>query len=261
MFHNRRKPLSSAPHVHPTSGGRLQRHFHAPLTALVATALVGTTLLSGCGCDDSTDSPTPQESSTVTSTTNRQYGDGAAPATTPNASDDTLSSPSSSTSITPRTAPNSSQTAGPTTPPKDTPTTPIVTYPAPIQPGSVLPQTNLDSKYAPLGVPIMSPPGPIKPFIIVVSLTREQTLQLHEKQVGEKIAQAGSAVPLLGDPVAAMGGVLAGSSTFSADHPNTCVRTWVELGPNGRGTYATYVTGTECPATMKVSGQLPGPAI
>ena len=93
MFHNRRKPLSSAPHVHPTSGGRLQRHFHAPLTALVATALVGTTLLSGCGCDDSTDSPTPQESSTVTSTTNRQYGDGAAPVTTPNASDDTLSSP------------------------------------------------------------------------------------------------------------------------------------------------------------------------
>ncbi|ALE19206.1 hypothetical protein [Lawsonella clevelandensis] len=258
MFRNRRSPLSSASQVHPIPASRRQRRFRAPITALVATALVGTTMLSGCGCDDSTNSPSSQSSSTVTSTT-QQNGEGAAPATTPNASDDTLSTRSDGSTIALTPAlPNGSRTVSPATPPQVIPSTPILAYPAPIQPGSVLPQTNLDSKYAPLGVPVMSPAGPIKPFIIVVSLTREQTVQLHEKQIGEKMTQAGSAVPILGDPVAAMGGALAGSSAFSADHPRTCVRTWVEVHPSGWGTYATYVTGNECPATMIVSGQLPG---
>lgn len=267
MFRTRRSPLSSSTPARPAPTGRLSRRFRAPLTALVATALLGTTLLSGCGCDDSTDSSPTQSSSTVTSSTTttapHQQDEEVALTTTPDTSDNDTPTPApEGDSVPPAPVPpNGGRAVGPTTPPQVIPNKPILAYPAPIQPGSVLPQTNLDTKYAPLGVPVMSPAGPIKPLIIVVSLTRDQTLQLHDKQIGEKIEKAGSAVPIVGDPVAAMGSALAGSSAFSADHPNTCVRTWVELGPTGWGTYATYVTGTECPATLQVSGQLPGLAV
>jgi len=129
--------------------------------------------------------------------------------------------------------------------------------PAVFTPGDPLPQANLDSKYAPLGVPVMAGPDQGKPFVFTTTFTREQTVALHEKQVGEKIQQVGDAMPVAGEPISTMGSAIAQSSAFASQHEDTCVRAWVEIAPGYWGTYATYVTGDECPEETSHTYQLP----
>ncbi|WQD13550.1 MAG: hypothetical protein U1U88_001836 [Lawsonella clevelandensis] len=76
--------------------------------------------------------PHPPGILTVTSTTNRQYVMVPLLSLLPTPQTTPSPAPSSSTSITPRTAPNSSQIAGPTTPPKDISHYPrLLPHPAP----------------------------------------------------------------------------------------------------------------------------------
>ena len=81
--------------------------------------------------------------------------------------------------------------------------------PAYLQPGAPLPQTNLDKKYAPLGVPVMAGPQYGKPFVFTTTFTREQTVALHENQVGEKMQRVGDALPVVGEPLSTMGSAIA----------------------------------------------------
>lgn len=149
---------------------------------------------------------------------------------------------------------NGNLAAGPQTP-QPAPSAPEI--PNFLQPGAPLPQTNLDTKYAPLGVPIMAGPEYGKPFVFTTTFTREQTVALHENQVGEKIQRVGDAIPVVGEPISTMGSAIAQSSAFASQHDDTCVRAWVEMAPGYWGTYATYVTGDECPEETSHSYQLP----
>ena len=144
--------------------------------------------------------------------------------------------------------------SGPQTP-QPAPTQPEM--PAYLQPGAPLPQTNLDKKYAPLGVPVMAGPQYGKPFVFTTTFTREQTVALHENQVGEKMQRVGDALPVVGEPLSTMGSAIAQSTAFASQHDDTCVRAWIELAPGYWGTYATYVTGEECPEQTSHSYQLP----
>ena len=235
------------------------------LICLFTTVLMGTTLLSGCSSHDSTDTAahsTTPSSTTVTSSPNASANSGASD-TSSSSEEDTsdeadTTQPLDDTSTSPTDVSTPSHTSTPQRHLSPSPTAPEA--PDAIQPGSILPQTHLDTKYAPLGVPDMSDPhaSPLRPLVIVVSLTRQQTVQLHDKHTGEKISTIGSRLPLGGDALSQLGDALAGSSAFSSQHPNACVRTWVEISFTKWGTYATYVTGTECPARTKITAQLPG---
>lgn len=214
------------------------------LSALgLSVVLLGGASLGISSCSNDTDAPTPQaqSASTTTSVPLQEKDTRVAPTHSAPLPTATLEQPAGAAEL-PEALPPS--TIAPSLPPQ-------------MVPGAPLPQTNLDQKYAPLGVPTMTPPGTFKPFIFTTTFTREQTVQIHEKQVGEKMAKVGDAVPLAGEPVSTMGQALSGSSEFASGHEDTCVRAWVELSPGNWGTYATYVTGKECPAKTSHTYQLP----